>query len=504
MLQACRLRGASRRLFACSTHLAQQPASPRTASRRLSASGAHPALAQPSPTTHPHLMALGEVTPGVSRDEYVHRRQQLAAALEPGSMALFPASPLSHMTHDVHYPHYQDSDFYYLCGLQEHSSLLACVRPASGSSEARWHLFLRPSCPSEELWDGPRAGVEEAQRYFLSEGAAHTIGDAARLLETELSGGGVRQLYYAPKLNPAMDARLRPMLLRAAEAHRLGTLSPNRLVHSLRVRKSDAEIGLMRRSAQLCAEAMVDTMVGSTRATTAGHTEAVLAAQFEFEIRVRGAERLAYPCVVAGGANAVTLHYMHNNALLDGSELLLMDAGASLHGYCSDLTRTWPLGGAYSAAQRDVYEAVLGVNERVIQACVADGRSSLQSLHRLSLQWTFEALVELGVLRRDDPHAAARTQRYYPHAIGHWLGLEVHDTPSIDMGQTLEPGMVVTVEPGLYLPTDDESLPSWARGIGVRIEDDVLIAAGGGAAEVLTAAAPKRVADIESLLRGGA
>jgi len=322
----------------------------------------------------------------------------------------------------------------------------------------------------------------------------------------------VKQLLYSPRANPPIDALLRPMLDGASPPAlanpnnaepKLATTPPDRFVQPLRLRKSAAEVALMRRSAIVCADAMNDTIRASAGAAARGLSEGVLAATFEFGVRLGGAERLAYPCVVAGGANAVTLHYMHNDAVLRPNEMLLMDAGASLHGYCSDLTRTWPLGGRYSAAQRALYEAVLDVNERIIDACVADGKTSLNSLHRLSLQWTYEHLVSMGLLNRNDRQSYARCQRYYPHAIGHWLGLDVHDTPAVTSSTVLEPGMVVTVEPGLYFPVDDPQLPDWCKGIGIRIEDDVLVCADGAPPEVLTARAPKRPDEVEALMQGG-
>lgn len=458
--------------------------------------------AQPMPSTHPHLMAPGEVTPGIAGSEYAERRKNLAASLPAGSIAIFPSAPFAYMSHDVPFPLFQDTEMLYLCGLQEHSSFLACVKPANASMAARWHLFVRPSNAAEELWDGARAGIEGAQEVFLPEGAAHDIGKAAHVLGSELSSSGdaaISHLFYAPRSNPEINAKLRPVLTEGAPA-RLSPRPVQRLVHTLRVRKSAAEIELMRRSGVVGAEAMRSTMLGSMHATTAGLTEGALAAQFEFECKLAGAERLAYPCVVAGGANATTLHYMHNNAVLDPTKLLLMDAGSSLHGYCSDVTRTWPLGGTYTDAQRAVYEAVLDVNERIIDMCVADGRTTLTSLHRHSLQWTLEHLIRLGIIARDDKRAGARCQKYFPHALGHWLGLDVHDTPSIESSQPLEAGMVITVEPGLYLPADDFEVPAPFRGIGIRIEDDVLIRADGAAPEVLSAAAPKQVDAVEALL----
>ena len=448
-------------------------------------------------------MSPGEVTPGIQAGEYEARRQRLAAALPSGSLALFPATPQAYMSHDVPYfPHHQDTDLLYLCGLQEHTSLLACVKPAS-SSTARWHLFVRPSDPREELWDGARAGVDGAQAFFLPEGATHAINDAPKVLASELGGGELSSLFYDSSTNKDLDGRLRPTLISPAGTKLGGAQPVRQLVHSLRLHKSAAEIALMRRAGTVGAQAMRATMQSSTHAAARGMAESALSATFEFECRaVGGAERLAYPCVVAGGANAVTLHYMHNNALLRPGEMLLMDAGASVHGYCSDVTRTWPLGGVFSPAQRALYDAVLDVNERVIEAASSQRVStSLNSLHRLSLTWTFEHLVDLGIVRRDDPRAAARVQRYYPHAIGHWLGLDVHDTPSIDSGVQFDAGMVITVEPGMYIPADDHEAPEHFRGLGVRIEDDVLLPATRGApAEVLTAAAPKRADEIEAML----
>jgi Xaa-Pro aminopeptidase len=460
--------------------------------------------AQPTPATHPHLMAKGEVTPGIGAIEYEERRARLAESLPAGSMALFPSAARGFMSHDVPYaPYYQDTDLFYLCGLQEYSSLLACVKPTADAAAARWHLFVRPSSKAEEVWDGPRAGVAGAQHFFLREGAAHRIDDVARVLASELgtdgsAGGRIRSLYYSPRTNPEIDKRVRPALMDGKNG--LGAQPAHRLVHALRLRKSAAEIALMRRSGDVGAGAMAATMRDSPRATTAGYTELALAAQFEFEAKLEGAERLAYPCVVAGGVNAVTLHYMHNNAPLNRADMLLMDAGSSLHGYCSDVTRTWPLSGRYSDAQRALYEAVLDVNERVIEACVADGTTTMNGLHRLSLQWTLEHLMSLGIASRTDPQLGSRVQRYFPHAIGHWLGLDVHDTPSMESSVPLEPGMVVTVEPGLYIPADDMSVPAEFRGIGIRIEDDVLVSAEARPAEVLTQSAPKRVADVEALL----
>lgn len=457
-------------------------------------------VGQPLAATHPHLVAQGELTPGISAAEYAGRRSALAAALPDGVLALFPSAALAYMAHDVPFPFHQSADFHYLCGVAEPSSLLACVKGTGGRT--RWHLFVRPSDPAVEAWDGPRAGVDGAAEIFLPEGDAHAISAAGAVLVRELDacGAGGRLLHDAPP-NAPLPPMLGP-LLEAARQRGFGIGSAAHHVHPLRVRKSAGEAALMRRSARLAAAAFRRVMEGSIGATRRGATEAALASAFEHGVRIGGAERLAYPCVVAGGPNAVALHYMFNNSQLRSGELLLMDAGCSLHGYASDITRTWPLGGRFSAAQRDLYEAVLDVNRRCIAAARADGTTCLSGLHRQSVRWTYENLVALGIVRSGEPGAEGRVQRYYPHAIGHWLGIDVHDTPSVNAGTPLEPSMALTIEPGLYFGEDDERVPAHFRGIGIRIEDDLLLAAD-GTAEVLTSDAPKDVEAVERLLADG-
>lgn len=399
------------------------------------------------------------------------------------------------MSHDVQFPYHQNTDLLYLCGLQE-ESLLACVKPQNGS-EARWHLFLKPACPKAAMWDGARAGLDGGREYILPDGDVHELDAALSVLETEVDAA--TNVLFDVRANEGLAATLHS-LIGPQGSDRRGVGSPSRYLHPLRVRKNDAEVALMRRSAAACAAAFDGVIATSTHALESGHTEATLAAKFEYEIRLAGAERLAYPCVVAGGVNAVTLHYMHNNALLREGDMVLMDAGASLHGYCSDVTRTWPLNGTFDPAQRTLYAAVLDVNKRCIEACRADGHTSLGTLHGLSLKLMLEHLVFLGIIRADDPQAFARCQKYYPHAIGHWLGQDVHDTPDVSAHTMLEAGMVVTIEPGLYFPPDDTSIPEWCRGIGIRIEDDVLITKG-EAPEVLTALIPKEIRALEDLVK---
>lgn len=416
------------------------------------------AIAQPTAGTHPHLVGPGEVTPGVTRAEYTQRRAVLAATLPVGSVAIFPSAPRAYISHDVLHTYAQSPDLHYLCGFLEPNCLLACSKPWVGSAgaldgDATWHLFVEPTDPAQALWDGPRAGVAGARQHILSDGQVHPIRTAPRVLRDMVdaavagaapsaSVGGplganrsLACLLFDSAVNPTITKSLSPLL--EASAQKLQVMRASPFVERLRLRKSASEISLMRHAAQAAAEAFVVTMEESAAAAARGdQLEGLLAARFEFETKRRGCGRLAYPCVVASGANAVFLHYMHNNARLTPGDLVLMDAGGSYFGYSADITRTWPLSGSFTPAQRDIYEAVLGVNEAVIRAVRADGATSLQSLHQLSIRLMHEALVSLGILK---PAELQRVSRYYPHAIGHYLGLDVHDTPNASQSQARVP-----------------------------------------------------------------
>ena len=360
------------------------------AARRL-LSSRQKRIAQPLASTHPHLLSPGELTAGIQSSEYSERRSRLAELLPPGALALFPAAAPGYMSHDVQAPYHQDSDLFYLSGFAEHSSLLACIRPEHGA--ARWHLFVRPGCPAEEVWDGARAGIDGAQQHILADGEVHALADSGPVLAREVVSGAVTSVLQdtgGKQHDPQVQAHLGPLLDACAERAFSRGGSARSLVQSLRVHKSEAERALMRASGVLCAEAFRAVMCGSLDAAERGLTESVLAAHFEFECRVAGAERLAYPCVVASGVEAVTLHYMHNNAVLRPGSLLLMDAGASYHGYASDITRTWPLSGKFSAAQRDLYDAVLDVNQRIISECRADGKARRGWLVQRRALWAEE------------------------------------------------------------------------------------------------------------------
>eukprot|EP00854_Cymbomonas_tetramitiformis_P000857 gene857-1349_t len=250
---------------------------------------------------------------------------------------------------------------------------------------------------------------------------------------------------------------------------------------------SAEEVEVMRRSAELSAAAMSRCMAESH----GGVEENTLASIFEYDTRRGGAQRMAYPQVVAGGASANIIHYSRNDkAVLDG-EMVLMDAGCEYYGYASDITRTWPVNGRFTSAQREVYEAVLDVHRQCLEASVEGG--TLRELHYLSVRTLSEALRQFGL-----PHSGSSYRRFYPHNLGHWLGLDTHDVAHVSLDRPMEPGVVLTVEPGLYIP-DADDIPKGLRGIGVRLEDDIVVT-GKGPADVLTKNVPLDPEDVEALV----
>lgn len=385
------------------------------------------------------------------------------------------------MTNDIPYVYRQNSDFLWLTGFHEPSAVLVIDTFDSGFQAT---LFVSERDPAREIWDGPRTGVERAPDFL-------GIRDVQSVARSSLEAA------LAPKLRRARgvfyndirtDVDLHDFLVdRGVKEMR----SPRAIVENLRTVKSPSEQHLMRRSAEISGESFADLM----KYTRAGQSQRELDVTFEMFCRRRGSQRLAYPPVFASGTSNLTLHYIANDELTEKGQLMLVDAGGEYNCYASDITRTFPVSGRFTEAQAAVYSAVLRVQKAVIAALSTPNSVSLQSLHELSARLTVRELIGLGVLSESN---ANTYQRFYPHSIGHWLGMDVHDTTSVPGNLTLQPGMVITVEPGIYIPTDDLSVPERFRGIGIRIEDDVLITR--GEPEVLTRLAPKEISHIESIM----
>ncbi len=431
----------------------------------------------------------------ITLDEYRARRRALMASLPPDSAVLLLAGHLVTRSNDSEYAFRQDSDFHYLTGFPEPEALLVLL-PGREAGEAV--LFCQDKDPATEAWTGIRVGAAGAVERFGIDQAFPNAERDERLGELL---DGRRALYLAldDDASLALAEAVRHELGRRA---RRGALPPQafadvaQLIHAQRLIKSDAELALLRHAGEISARGHVRAM----RRARPGLHEYHLQAELEHEFLWQGAAAPAYGTIVGGGANACVLHYVENDALLADGDLVLIDAGAEFDLYAGDITRTFPVNGRFSAAQRAVYAVVLAAQERAV-AAVAPGKTLLE-IHQGVVRDLTRGLIELGLLEGD---LEARIEdesyrRFYLHSTSHWLGLDVHDVGGYRLDgepRRLVPGMVLTVEPGLYIPAEDD-IPEALRGIGIRIEDDVAVTAHGH--EVLSAGAPKQVADIEALM----
>jgi len=427
-------------------------------------------------------------------------RPQLAEfmrRMEPNSVAILPAAREATRSNDTEYRFRQDSDFYYLTGFKEPDAV-AVVAPGK---QERYTLFVRPRDKEKETWTGRRAGVEGAKEIYGAD-AAYPVEEFQEKLAELLDGA--RQLYYRlGNGNPELDQTVIRQLARMRASGRRGVrppqsiVDPGTILHELRLFKTDEEIALMQRAADIAAEAHREAM----RAARPGVKEYEIEALIEYIFRRSGANAPAYNTIVGGGANATILHYINNEAELKDGDLLLIDAGAEYEGFASDITRTFPVGGRFTDAQRDIYELVLDCQERCIEM-VAPG-VTLEEMHERSVEILTDGMVRLGLLRGDVKKLIEEEQykKFYMHRLGHYLGMDVHDVGlyhADGQPRPVEAGVVMTVEPGLYIAEDADGVPDKYRGIGVRIEDDVLVTPEGY--RVLTTEAPKQVEEIESLM----
>ena len=425
------------------------------------------------------------------------RRARLAQAMQ-GGVAVLPTAPERVRNRDTHYPYRYDSHFYYLSGFPEPEAVLVIVAGA----QPRSLLFCREKNEERETWDGFRFGPEAAQERFGFD-EAHPIAALDAKL-TELLADQ-RALHYPVGADAAWDARAIGWLNAVRAQARAGIGAPERvqdvraLVDEMRLVKDAHELGLMRRAAAISAVAHRRAM----QAARPGRFEYELEAELLHEFRRSGAQFPAYWPIVASGANACVLHYVSNDAVLRDGDLVLIDAGCELAGYASDITRTFPVGKRFSPAQREVYELVLAAQAAAMQKVRAG--AAWNDPHDAAVRVLAQGMLDLKLLSGglDEVLEKETYKRFYMHRTGHWLGLDVHDPGDYKRAgkwRALAPGMVLTVEPGLYIRAADD-VPERLRGIGVRIEDDVLVT--GDGCEVITAATPKSISDIEALKRDG-
>ena len=437
---------------------------------------------------------------------YAGRRARLAASMEPGAVAVLATAPEVARNSDSDYPYRHDSYFYYLTGFMEPESVLVLVA-AQGDTPARSILFCREKSVEREIWDGFRYGPAAALDAFGFD-EAYPIGDLdaqmARLL------AGVPALYYAVAHNAALDAQVAGWLKAVRAQSRSGVTAPGSTHHLLalldemRLLKDETEQALMLRAATISGAAHVRAM----RAARPGMFEYELEAELLYAFRKSGAQFPAYTPIVASGDKACVLHYSANNAQLRDGDLVLIDAGCEFDSYAADITRTFPVNGRFTDAQKTLYELVLRAQDAALQAIVP-GRP-YSDVHAAALDVLAAGMLDVGLLDKaawgsvENVLAERAYAPFYMHGTGHWLGLDVHDAGSYrDLAlagkpsRALLPGMALTVEPGIYV-RPGPGVPEQFWNIGIRIEDDVIVGEAG--ARVLSGAAPKTVDEIETLM----
>ena len=422
--------------------------------------------------------------------------EEFMRRMAPRSVAIIPGAREATRSNDTNYRFRQDSDFFYLTGFEEPDAI-GVVRT---SKDPKFTMFVRPRDPEREIWDGRRAGVEGAKSEFGAH-EAFPIAEFNSKLRDLLDGADI--LYYRLGVNRELD----DVVIRELTAMRgwnrkpihppQTIVDPATIVHEMRVLKTPEELEIMQTAADIAAEAHVEAM----KASRAGMQEYEIEALIEQIFRRRGAAGPAYTSIVGAGPNATVLHYINNDGELRDGDLLLVDAGAEYKGYASDITRTFPINGRYTPAQREIYDLVL----KAQMSCVEMVRPGVthEQLKQHSIEVLTEGMVELGLLKgspeeliKDKKH-----EQFYMHGLGHMLGIDVHDVGRYYYGQdsrALEPGVVMTVEPGVYISVDTKDIPEQYLGIGVRIEDDVLCTQNGP--RVLTNKVPKHAEEIEALM----
>lgn len=437
----------------------------------------------------------------ITKQEFARRRANLAAEMAPNSIAILPSASVQIRNRDADYPYRQDSDFYYLTGFDEPESVMVLM---PGRAHGDYVLFCRERDRAREIWDGYRLGPEGVCAE-LAVDDAFPISDIDDILPGLIEGRD--RIYYSLGRDQPFDQRIMSWVNTIRARVRSGATPPGELInldhllHDLRLIKSAAEIRIMKQAARIAAEGHIKAM----KASAPGVYEYQLEAELVHHFMISGARHQAYNAIVGSGPNACILHYNDNNRAMKDGELVLIDAGAELEYYASDITRTFPVNGRFNEAQKAIYELVLNAQLTAIET-IKPG-NHWNAPHEASVRVIVRGLVELGLLEGDvesliesDAHKA-----FYMHRIGHWLGMDVHDVGDYKIeGQwrLLEPGMVMTVEPGIYIAPDDDSVAKKWRGIGVRIEDDVLVTKTG--ADILSEGVPKTVADIEALMSEGA
>jgi len=431
------------------------------------------------------------------KDEYARRRRQLMKMMGKGGIAILPAAPERQRNGDVHYHYRPDSDFHYLTGFDEPEAVAVLI---PGRPQAEYILFVRDRDPARETWDGRRAGPDGAVRDHGADDA-FPIGDIDDILPGLMEQ--CERVYQTMGVNHDFDQRIIGWVNTLRGQAKLGMHTPqefvalDHLLHDMRLFKSRGEIQAMREAAQIAVRAHIRAM----KATRPGVHEYEVMAEILHEFHRNRAD-ISYHPIVGGGPNACTLHYHENSAELHDGDLLLIDAGCEFGLYASDITRTFPVNGRFSPEQRAIYDVVLEAQDGAL-ACIRPGKHWNEP-HDAAVRAVTQGLVKLGLLKGRVPALikAEAYKKFFMHRTGHWLGMDVHDVGDYKVGdewRVFEPGMCLTVEPGIYIPAGTKGVPKRWWNIGVRIEDDVVVTPGG--CDLLTAGLPRTAAEIERVMR---
>ncbi len=433
----------------------------------------------------------------VTAAQFKARRDQVIDAIGPNSVAVLFSTPERSRSNDTNYPYRPDSDLMYLTGFRE-PDCIAVLAP--GHADGDFIMFVRERDPEKEVWDGLRAGTDGAMQLFGAD-KAHPISQVEEILGDYLEHRDT--LHFAWGEYPEEETRMMRIIEKLRSTRKQAPKAPKRLadirdiVHEMRLFKRPEEIQLMRRAAQITSDAHIRAM----KLVKPGVHEYELQAEIEHHFKLHGGEFPAYSSIVGAAANATILHYTENRDEVQDGDVVLIDAGCEYHFYAADITRTFPANGKFTPAQRDAYQAVLDSQKQSIEEAKAGLR--YDELQRLTVQRLTQSLIDMSVLKGsvDENVETEAYKRFYPHNVGHFLGIDVHDVGRYfdDEGEwrKLEPGMVLTIEPGLYFPHEDD-VPAELRGVGIRIEDDILVTNDGN--ENLTAMCPKEVSEIEDIV----
>jgi len=435
----------------------------------------------------------------MKQSEFKKRRKQLMQRIGKGNIALLGSSSTKVRNRDVHYPYRQDSDFYYLTGFSEPDALAVFI---PGREQGEYILFCREFDATKALWEGAHAGLEGATGHYQADDA-FPIDDLDDILPGMLENK--HKVFYPMGRDSDLDHHLLDWINHIKGQSRSGLVAPGELVslehilHEMRLFKSAEEIKLMRRAAEVSAKGHVRAM----QLCKAGLYEYQIEAELVHHFMQEGLRSVAYPSIVAGGKNACVLHYTENTDKLKNGDLLLIDAGAECDHYAADITRTFPVSGRFSEPQKQLYQLVLDAQTAAIEQ-IKPG-IPWHNAHDASVEVLTKGLVTLGLLQGKVKALIKKEKfkQFYMHRIGHWLGMDVHDVGDYKVDhkwRLLEPGMVVTVEPGLYIPVDCQTVDEKWRGIGIRVEDDLLVTEQGY--EILTHGVPKTITEIEALMQG--